>query len=211
MFVDAVLPNLLLFGVGQAAAWLYLRTGRFWLGATTTVALWVLLDWWLVGRFVLGLPLHEQQLPLVLLQLLAVAAAAAFAGARLRRRLAAAVRPQRFRAGLEQLLAGRLDAARATFRGLVRSDPWDAPAWIALGDALRHGGDLRRARRCYRRAARVDTAGGYRDLLRHRGDLGRAAVRAPSAGSGARPGAGAAPPTHRAAPEGARPTHSVGS
>lgn len=208
MFVDAVLPNLVLFGLGQAAAWLYLRTGRFWLGTAVTVALWTLLDWWIVGRYLFGVPAAGQVLPLTLLQFVALGAAAAYGLARARRRLAAASRPDRFRAGMEQLLGSRLDEARATFRSLVRADPWDVAAWIALGDVHRRGDELRRARRCYRRAAGVDTAFAYRDLLRHRAALCARPARSARQGPGSGPPPTAGGEADRAP---ARPREVVGS
>ena len=57
--------NVLVFAVGQAFAWLFLRSGRFWLGAGATVALWTFIDWWLVARFVLGDPVEGLQWPLL--------------------------------------------------------------------------------------------------------------------------------------------------
>ena len=68
MFVDAVLANVLVFAVGQAFAWLFLRTGRFWVGAAATTALWASMDCWLVQRFLLATPAEGQQLAVLILQ-----------------------------------------------------------------------------------------------------------------------------------------------
>ena len=183
MFVDVVLPHLVVFAFGQAAAWLYLRTGRVWLGAATTIVLWLLIDWWLVGRFVFGAGPADQRLPLLSMQLVSLAAVAGYVAARVRRRVAAPKRQQRFAAALQLLLSDRVEQAATAFRALVRSDPWDAAAWIALGDARRRAGEPGRARRCYRRARGVDTGGTYRDLLQHRiAPPGMPAARTPAPG-----------------------------
>lgn len=168
MFVDAVVANVLVFAVGQVFAWLFLRSGRFWLGAGATVALWTFIDWWLVARFLLATPAEGQQMPLLCLQGTAVLTTAAYLWARLRRRLAAPKRADRFREGIQQLLSGKLTAADTTFRQLAWVDPWDPSAWIARGDACRRQGVLGRARRCYRRAGGVDVKGQFADLLTHR-------------------------------------------
>jgi hypothetical protein len=168
VFVDAVMANVLVFAVGQAFAWLFLRSGRFWLGAGATVALWTFVDWWLVTRFVLATPVEGQQWPLLSLQVTALVTTAAYLGAQLRKRLAAPKRADRFREGLQQLLSGKLAAAETTFRQLAWVDPWDPAAWIARGDACRRQGAVGRARRCYRRAGGVDVKRRFTDLLSHR-------------------------------------------
>lgn len=162
------MANVLVFAVGQAFAWLFLRSGRFWLGAAATVALWTFTDWWLVSRFLLATPAEGQQLPLLGLQVTALLTAAAYLWARLRKRLAAPKRADRFREGIQQLLSGKLAAADTTFRQLAWVDPWDPSAWIARGDACRRQGAIGRARRCYRRAGGVDVKGRFADLLAHR-------------------------------------------
>lgn len=162
------MANVLVFAVGQAFAWLFLRSGRFWLGAGATVALWTFIDWWLVTRFVLATPVEGQQMPLLSLQVTALLTTAAYLWARLRKRLAAPKRADRFREGLQQLLSGKLAAADITFRQLAWVDPWDPSAWIARGDACRRQGAAGRARRCYRRAGGVDVKKQFTDLLSHR-------------------------------------------
>lgn len=168
VFVDAVMANVLVFAVGQVFAWLFLRTGRFWLGAGATVALWTFIDWWLVSRYLLGTPAAGQQLPLLSLQLTAVLTTVIYLWAVLRRHLAAPQRADRFREGIQQLLSGKLTEADTTFRQLAWVDPWDPSAWIARGDACRRLGVVGRARRCYRRAGGVDVKGRFADLLAHR-------------------------------------------
>ncbi len=168
MFVDAVLANVLVFAVGQAFAWLFLRTGRFWVGAAATTALWASMDCWLVQRFLLATPAEGQQLAVLILQATALSVTTGYLWARLRKRLGAPVRTDRFRQGTAELLQGKLHAAESTFRQLVWSNPWDVSAWISRGDALRRLGVPAKARRCYRRAAGADANGRFADLLAHR-------------------------------------------
>ena len=203
VFVDAVMVNVLVFAVGQAFAWLFLRSGRFWLGAGATVALWTFIDWWLVARFVLGDPVEGLQWPLLGLQATASMTTGAYLWARLRKRLAAPQRADRFREGLQQLLAGKLSAAEITFRQLAWVDPWDPSAWIARGDACRRQGAVRRARRCYRRAGGVDVKRQFADLLSHRLKLLNNAA---AAMKGVVAQAGVTPPSGPLAGNSARPS-----
>ena len=182
------MANVLVFAVGQVFAWLYLRSGRFWLGAGATVALWGAIDWWLVGRYVLGTPVAGQQLPVLVLQAMAFLTTASYLAAIIRRRVGAAQRPDRFREGITLLLSGQFEAADQTFRKLAWTDPWDPSAWIARGDASRRLGRVAAARRCYRRAASVDGKGQFADLVAHRTKLlsllGATQVAAPPAAAG---------------------------
>lgn len=162
------MANVVVFAVGQLFAWLFLRTGRFWLGAGATVVLWGSIDWWLVGRYLLAAPATSQQLPLALLQGTSVAITITYLWALIRSRLAAPQRADRFRAGIALLLSGQLNAADTTFRKLAWSDPWDPSAWLARGDACRRLGHSGRAKRCYRRAGSVDVRGQFSDLVAHR-------------------------------------------
>jgi len=171
VFVDAVWANVLVFAVGQAFAWLYVRSGRFWLGAGATIALWVAADWWLVGRYLLGASPAEQSVPLLLLQATAIATTVAFVWALVRRRQGRADRDQRHRKAIQHMLAGDHDGAAEVFRQLVWSDGWDAAAWVGLGDALRRAGDGAKARRSYARAGAVDLTRQFADLLAHRQQL----------------------------------------
>jgi hypothetical protein len=167
VFAASFLLVFVSFVVGQLAAWSYLRTGRFLPGFVATVLLWSLLDWWLVARFVFAVDLAELRWPAAALQAVAVTTAAVLLFGRWRRRWSAAARQrtERFGAGMSQYLRGDYAAARTTFAGLVRTDPWDAAAWIGLGDVHARTGQLRRARRCYRRASGVDTSGEHTELL----------------------------------------------
>ena len=167
MFADQFLPNLSVFVLGQAAAWYYLRTGRFWIGTVSTAALWVLADLLLVARFVFGVSSQDLALPLFLLQGVALGTLAALLLALWRRRWSATARarPQLFAAAMAQYLRCDHVAAESTFRRLTRADPWDVAAWTALGNVLAASAQPQRARRCYRRAARVDTSRRFADFL----------------------------------------------
>jgi tetratricopeptide (TPR) repeat protein len=169
VFADQFLPNLSVFVLGQAAAWYYLRTGRFWIGAASTAALWVLADLLLVARFVFGVSSQELAMPLFLLQGVAFGTLAALLLALWRRRWSATARarPQLFAAAMAQYLRCDHDAAASIFRRLTRADPWDVAAWTALGNVLARSAQPQRARWCYRRAAQVDTRGRFADFLQH--------------------------------------------
>ncbi len=183
MFAALLLPTLLAFVAGQAAAWFYLRTGRFWLGAAATIALWCLFDWWAVARFVFAAAPEELRLAAALLQGVAALTIAALLFAQWRRRWSKAARQRtaHFTAGLTQFLRSDYAAARGTFSRLVRTDPWDTAAWIALGDVHRHDGRPARAARCYRRASAVDVGHVHADLLQLQHERLRAGQLASSA------------------------------
>lgn len=163
--MDGFFVNLLLFVSGQLAAWHYLRTGRPAIGFAATVLLWGLLDAWLVARHAYRQEGAPWSWLLVGFQGVAVATVAMLVFGLWRRRWSrtARARGKWFGAGLQQYLRGELDAAAATFLRLVRCDPWDAAAWLALGNVRRAQGKNRDASRCYRTALRVDATGAYRD------------------------------------------------
>jgi tetratricopeptide (TPR) repeat protein len=176
VFAAAFLPNLLAFLLGQAVAWRYLRTGRTWVGGLLTLGVWSLLDAWLLARYVFAVEPVLLRALAGSLQGLALAAAARLAFTLWRRRWSAAAkdRPERFRAAMAAYLRGEWEQARAEYRGLVRVDPWDAAAWLGLGDTLARSGDAKGARRCYGRAAGVDVGKQYADLLQLRQGVRRA-------------------------------------
>lgn len=167
MFPETLLPNLVVLLGGLSASWCYLRTGRFWIGAGTMGLLLALADWALVARAVYAIEGATFRVPLHGMQGVAVATAAALLWGRWRRRWSAAAqqRPARFAAALQGYLRGELEVAERAFRDLVRTDPWDAAAWAALGNVARARGRLRRARACWRRARAVDRHGEYADFL----------------------------------------------
>lgn len=166
MFADSFLPNLALFVAGQAAAWFYLRSGRLWPGGLAMAVLWITADWAVVARYVYDRHGSELALPLAIMQGTALLACAALAFAQWRRRWSptAKRRTELFAAAQQLDLRGDRAAARTGFRRLLRNDPWDAAAWVALGNVLRGGGEQKRAARCYRRAVRVDATREYAEL-----------------------------------------------
>lgn len=169
MFADQLWPNVVLFAAGQVAAWYYLHTGRTRIGTAATVALWVLADWFLVAKYVFRVTAADVRLPLACLQAVAAATVLALVYAQWRRRRSAVTRQRGalFAAGVAAYLRGDHGPAEATFRRLVRNDPWDTAAWVALGNVLARASQAKRARRCYRRALGVDGNHQYRDLVRH--------------------------------------------
>ena len=103
---------------------------------------------------------------------------AALALAQWRRRWSktARQRSELFTSGMTAYLHGHHDEARSTFRRLVRTDPWDAGAWLALGNVHSRQRQPGAASRCYRRGLRVDLGREYTDLARRL--LGRPGPRA---------------------------------
>lgn len=166
MNIAAVLDPLL-FVAGQAATVFCLRSGRPWIGFGGLLVSWTLLDVWLVLHFVFVESTTTAGIVLWSLRAQSAAIASWLAYALWRRRHSAAARSRsaEFAKGTAQYLRSELAAAEATFRGLVRVDPWDAMAWLWLGDVRRERGDHARARRCYRRAASVDRRREHADLL----------------------------------------------
>lgn len=169
MLPEDSLLQLVLFTAGQAAAWYYLRTGRWWVGVCASGAMWVLADWFFVAKHVFGASGSDLTLPLVALQSTAILTIVGLLFALWRRRWSATAksRPQLFGQGLAAHLRGDHEAARQIFRRLARNDPWDAAAWVAWGNVESRTGTTSRARRCYRRALGVDTRVQYTDLIQH--------------------------------------------
>jgi tetratricopeptide (TPR) repeat protein len=166
VFSDSFLLNLALFVAGQAAAWFYLRTGRLWLGGIGTAMLWIAADWAVMAKYVFADVGPHFRGALVTMQATAVVTVVALALAQWRRRWSdtARKRPELFTAGMTAYLHGAHDSARKMFRRLVRNDPWDAGAWLALGNVHGRQRQPKAAKRCYRRCLRVDLAREYTDL-----------------------------------------------
>lgn len=166
----AFLPNLFAFLLGQAAAWYYLRTGRTWVGGLATLVLWSSFDAWLLARYVYAADGATMRGLAALLQAFAVGLALRLAQQMWRRSRSSAARARsdRFRTALGAYLRSDWPAAEAGYRGLVRTDPWDAAAWLGLGDVLSRQGKDKAARRCWRRAEGVDAARAHADALQLR-------------------------------------------
>lgn len=167
MFPDALLPNVLLFAAGQAAAWAWLRTGFVGRGVAVMVAIWLLADWALVARFVFADAGGSFVLALSLLQLLCAVEAAWLLLLVLRRRFGRLRRQRRqlFAAAFAHHLRGEPAPARALLQRLLRHDPWDVPSRILLALVLSRLGRRQQARRLLRRARGLDRGGSYRDLV----------------------------------------------
>jgi len=167
--VDAFLPNLVVFAVGQATAWFHLRTGRWLAGGLLSAVVWILADWALVAKHAFDAKGVHLWLPLLAMQGTALGAGL-WLGARWwwrRRSPTGRQRPELFRDGLAAYLRGDLEAAAATFRRLVRNDPWDAAAWIAAGNVARRAGRLTQAKRCWWRGLGVDRDRVFPEFVAH--------------------------------------------
>lgn len=163
-----MLPNVALFVLGQGVVAVLLRTGRTWLGSALAAWLWLAADAAAVARLVYGETGPWFLLPLVAMQAGTVVGALWLGLRWWWRRRSLPRRERRFAAALAAYLQQDLPAAERGLRGLVWDDPWDAGAWLLLGDVLRRAGRRGAARRCYRRAGGVDGRKQYRDLLRLR-------------------------------------------
>lgn len=168
MILESFLPNLALFVAGQAAAWFYLRTGRLWLGGVAMATMWIAADWALVARYVFDDVGGQFRVALLVMQVAVILMLIAVAFAQWRRRWSktARNRGRLFGQGMERYLRGAHDESRQIFVRLVRSDPWDAAAWLALGNVLHRLRQPAAARRCYRRCLRVDVNAEYGDLAK---------------------------------------------
>lgn len=171
--VDTFLPNLVVFAVGQATAWFHLRTGRWCAGGALSAALWLLADCALVARNMFGATGGHVWLPLVAMQVLAIGAGL-WLGIRWwwrRGSRTARQRPELFADGLAAYLRGDLVLAAATFRRLVKNDPWDAAAWIAAGNVAQRAGRPRIASRYWWRGLGVDRDRVFTDFVAHQRSL----------------------------------------
>lgn len=171
--MGGLLVNLLCLLVAQACAWHWLRSGRGWLGSLSTLALWGLLDGWLLAQFIYRVqdwPYSELELAF---RVVAGAVLTWWLVAQWRRRFSPAARQRdaRFQRALQCYLRGEHQAAAALYRRLLAVDPWDAAAWAALGNVRRRQGRLWAARHCYRRCLAVDSTRAFRDHVRQQQGL----------------------------------------
>lgn len=170
VFVDAFLPNLLLFACGQAAAIAWMRTGMATRGVVAMVMIWVLADVALLSRFAFGLHDVFYQLPLLGMQLWAAFEAVAFPFLRLRARFSPARRRRHtaFAAAHQLYLRDDGKGAAAAFARLRHVDPWDVAAAVAQANALLLCGQPRAAVRLLRKARGLDLRAEYRDFIDER-------------------------------------------
>lgn len=166
MLQDLFWPNLAVFGLGQAAAWFQVRTGRVLRGTVSMVALLVLADLVLVARFAYG----EQALAgiaLTAMQVWAIGETALLVFARWRRARPAALERRRrdYRLAIVSELRGADAEALPLLAKLAREDPWDVEVAIALAGTQRRLGNRTAARRQLRRARRLDRSARFADIL----------------------------------------------
>jgi hypothetical protein len=166
MFQDSFLANLLVFALGQFAAWGYLRTGLVWRGVFLMVATWVLADVALVARLAYQ---HGETflVALVLMQITAVLGCFGFAHGRWRRRRPRRVmaRDAAYRSAFVHYLRDRLDQAATELRRLRRADPWDLPVCLGLAFVEARRGATRAATRLFRAALSLDRRRQFADVI----------------------------------------------
>jgi tetratricopeptide (TPR) repeat protein len=167
MFEESFLFNLAVFAAGQLVAYLYLRTGRPQRGLTLMVGCWILADVVLLEKFAFQRTDLLFSGALLALQCWSLLEVAVYTYGRWhrRRRKTREQRAKGFRSGYDSYLRDDLPAAIAAFRRLVRLDPWDLQARLALGTALARAGQQRRARAAFRAARSLDVRGEYRDAI----------------------------------------------
>lgn len=167
MFEDAFLPNLLVFLLGQAAAWGYVRTGLVVRGALVMVVGWAAADIALVARFMFSETGAVYRGALILMQAWSLVEFVLFATGRILRRSKArqAEREVLLREAGIHWLKDELALARPIYARLVRRDPWDADAALGLATVLGDLGSQRPARRWLRRVRALDTKKHLADVV----------------------------------------------
>lgn len=166
MLPDALWPNLILFVLGNAAAWTLVRTGLWHFGLGLAAVLWIAGDLALVLRFVFDETGGAYVASLITMQLAGVVGAGWTFFALWRRS-----RPEEKKANVEVLreaqyawLRGEVDDALAASKRVVRRDPWLLGARVFLARLLRDADRKSRAASMLRTAARIDD-GSWADLI----------------------------------------------
>jgi len=166
MFQDSFFANVAVFLLGQVAAWGYMNTGLWWRGVLMLCGSWVLADVALVARFAYE---HGDLFisALIAMQAVCVIGLFLFTYGRIRRRLpvVVAARERRFRTAFLLYLHDEIAAATRIYRKLVRTDPWDLPARVALGTVLARLGARRRSRWLLRTARGLDRDQRFEDVI----------------------------------------------
>ena len=167
MFPDSLLPNLLIFLVGQAAVVGLLRTGLVAHGVALVLATWGLADAALVARLVFDVDGAGFVALLVVLQVLSIGAAGLFVWGRWRRRRpdVVAAREETFRAAIRHFVRDEHDDAVRLLSGLCRRDPWDLPSRLARAQVEAAAGRVARARSALRSARSLEGSERYADLI----------------------------------------------
>lgn len=169
MFADAFLPNLLVFVLGQIAAWGYVRTGLVVRGALAMVVCWAAADFALVARFAYSETGTPYRAALLVMQVWSLVEFVFFVTGRWMRRSPArrAERARLLREAGIHWLRDEADAARPIYTRLVRRDPWDAAAALGLATLHVENGDSRKARTWLHRVRAVDTEKAFADVVEH--------------------------------------------
>lgn len=204
MFADHLLPNLLIFLVGQAAVIGLLRTGLVAHGVALVLGTWLFADAALVARLVFAIDGAGYVALLVAMQVLSLGGAAWLLHGRWRRTRPGVIadRERSFRDALRHYLRDELDASARILAGLCRRDPWDLPARLLRARVDAAAGRGERARAGLRRARGLDGAERYADLIHGELEaLGRVAAGPVVAGAAATTAADHEPATELPRPD----------
>ena len=167
MFEDSFIINLVIFVVGQAAAYGYLRTGRKTRGVMLMIIAWVLIDDAMMRAFAFGKRDTMFLILLTLVQAYSLVELFLFTSGRIRRRTSKIKEQRRewFRNAFLHHIRNDVDAAIADYRSLVSMDPWDLESTLGLATALARDGKGRQARRYFRAARSLDLRHEYADVI----------------------------------------------
>ena len=167
MFADAFLPNLLVFVLGQIAAWGYVRTGLVVRGAIAMVICWTAADFALVARFAFSETGTSYRAALLMMQVWSLVEFVLFVTGRVLRRSPArrAERSRLLREAGIHWLRDEADQARPIYARLVRRDPWDVEAALGLATIFADAGATRPARAWLGRVRSLDTTKALADVV----------------------------------------------
>lgn len=170
MLTDSLLPNLLIFIVGQLAAVGYLRTGLVRRGVLLLLITWACADAALIARFGYRSTGTLYVACLSVMQVTSIFAALAFLVGRVRRRATKNVerRDRLLREAFVHYLRNELVPAEKLYSTLLRTDPWDAAAHLGRATVLARAGRARESRRALKLVRGLDPDGRMVDAL----DLG---------------------------------------
>ncbi|MCA8943350.1 MAG: hypothetical protein KDB80_12375 [Planctomycetes bacterium] len=161
MLSDSLVPNLLIFLVGQLAAIGYMRTGLARRGIQVLVATWAGADVALIARFGYQETGWGYTSGLSVMQVVSLAAAVMFVVGRVRRRSKRNVerRDRMLREAFVHYLRNELVPAEKLYTTLARIDPWDTAAHVGRASVLAESGRRRESRREMKIARGLDPDG----------------------------------------------------
>ncbi|MBK8979285.1 MAG: hypothetical protein IPM29_25590 [Planctomycetes bacterium] len=167
MFPDSTLANLGLFVAAQLVVWAYLGSGLVVRGVVLLVASWVLGDVALVSRFVFGETGWPYVASLLGMQGLTLFEVVRLAHGQWQRRSPRrqAERERSFRAASVAFMCDDIAGAERGFARLVRRDPWELRARLALARIRVLQQRPSSARRLLIAARRLDRDGDFRDWI----------------------------------------------